>query len=283
MADRDSRWVIEVQEAGFASEVLERSASVPVVVDFTAGWCGPCQVLGPILERLAEEYQGRFILAKVDYDRNPYLAAQFGVQSIPTVLGFVDGRIAGHFIGALPEEQVRQFLGGLLPSAADVALKRAAEVVESGPEEALRLLDEAAEGKPDSEDAAALRARALLRLGRDAEARRAAEQVTEASARHQEAANVLAILRFRDEAKALGKQATEPAKASAWDHYAKGIGLAAEGNYPAALQELLSAGERDPKLATGNVKEAMVSIFQLLGPDSELADNYRGRLAALLY
>jgi putative thioredoxin len=110
--------VIDVGEADFDQRVLQASEDVPVVVDFWAGWCRPCLVLSPLLERLAEENGGRFVLAKVDVDANPNLSAVFAIQSIPTVKAFVGGEVVAEFIGAQPEDVVRRFVDYLLPSRA---------------------------------------------------------------------------------------------------------------------------------------------------------------------
>src|SRR5436190_16571227 len=127
-----NQWTIEVGEDNFAAAVLQRSKETPILVDFWAPWCGPCKVLGPLLEKLAEEHAGEFIVAKVNVDENQNLAGIFGIQGIPAVKLFIDGDLASEFTGALPEPMLREFLSKFLPSAADKQAQEGQALEESG-------------------------------------------------------------------------------------------------------------------------------------------------------
>src|SRR6185503_11149097 len=152
---------VDTSEASFQQDVIERSYEVPVVVDFWAEWCGPCRMLGPVIEKAVEARSGEVELVKLDTDANQRLAAEYRIQSIPAVKAFKDGRVVDEFVGALPPAQVEEFFDRLVPSEAD-------RLVDLGDEASLR---RALELAPARVDAATALAKLLFADGRREEAR----------------------------------------------------------------------------------------------------------------
>jgi putative thioredoxin len=288
VAEQSSSWLIEVGPAAFEREVIQRSHEQPVVVDFWAPWCGPCLALGPVLERLVGERGGEVVLAKVNVDEVPELAAQFGVSSIPLVVAFRHGRPVLDFLGALPEPQIRQFLDQISPTEADRLIDKARSLETTDPDEAEGLYRRALAADARNEPAAVGLARVLVARGQDDEARQLLAEAGTSGELGAEVERLNGLLGLRQLARGLGDEATLQQRLQAQPkdarlQYELGCVLAAAGKYEEGLKLLLSAAEADSSLAASKVREAMVEIFQVVGPQGALANDYRNRLATLLY
>jgi putative thioredoxin len=283
-----STWVIDVNETNFEAEVLERSRSVPIVVDFWAPWCGPCRTLAPLLEKMAEEHQGQFILAKVNVDEAQQLAAAFQIDSIPAVMAFRDAQLYLEFKGLIPEPKLREFIARILPNEAERAGAEAAKKEESDPQAAEAAYRGVLEKDPRNAGAFLGLARIALARGDDKSATDFLSRTDFFDEFATEAEKLRNQIELRELARPFGDEASVKKKLeadpkSARLKYELGCVLAASSRYRDALETLLAAAEADPKLASSAVREAMVKIFHVLGVRSELSDEFRAKLARLLY
>ena len=236
---------IDVTDATFATEVVERSKTVPVIVDLWAEWCGPCKTLGPILEKVVEETQGKVVLAKIDVDTNPRSAQAFQVQGIPAVYALRDGKVVDGFVGAQPEGNVREFVARLAPTEQESAIDK---LVAAGDEASLR---QALELEPGHEGAVVALAELLVRRGGDddkAEALALLERIPESA----EVRRVAALAR---------------------------VGTASNGDeLTAELDRLLDEVKEDEA-----ARQRYLDLLEVMGPDDPRTAGYRKALTGRLF
>ena len=284
-----NEWTVDVSEQDFEQAVVQRSHEVPVVIDFWAPWCGPCRALGPTLEKLAEEQQGKFILAKINIDENPTLAQAFQIQSIPAVKAVRNGALAGEFLGAQPEPSVRRFIEQLLPSEAEALAREAQRLEEAGKAQGAESLYRAALAKEASQPLALLGlARVLVQRGEEGDALTLLGRVPITSPESAAAQQLTAQLRLKQSGASAGDEQKyrDRLAADADDFDARfelAQILAAVGRYEEALTELLTIVKKDRKFRDDGARKAMLEIFEVIGARSDLAEHYRSELAKVLF
>mgnify|MGYP005843645741 CR=1 FL=1 len=278
---------VDVGRDDFQQVVIEGSKKAPVVVDFWAEWCGPCRVLKPILEKLAEEYQGKFVLAKVNADQNQELAARYGVRGIPCVKAFINGKVVDEFSGALPESAVREFLDRIIPSPAEELRLKAADQRAAGDTAgALQTLAEASKLDPANEEVHLDAAEILLDLGQLDEAGRLLDSLSSATRAESRAQQLLARLTFSRAAESgHDEQSLRARIAAAPDDMATRLELAnlliASGRHAEGMDELLEMIRMDRSWNEEAARKSMLSVFNLLS-GSPLVAEYRRKLASAL-
>jgi putative thioredoxin len=261
--------VIEVTEAGFQADVVERSLRQLVVVDLWADWCGPCKQLSPVLERLAGESNGAWVLAKIDVDANPRIAQLFGVQSIPTVVAIAGGQPVDAFSGALPEPEIKKWLGSLLDALKD----KLPGISDAGPVE-------------EPEDPRFTEAEAAFERGDYAAAEAAYQRVLDAEPANALAKEALAQVRFAARAAEADPSAVARADADPSDldaQFAAADFEVAQNKVEDGFARLLSAIRRTAGADRNRVREHLVGLFELFDPADERVAKARRELASALF
>lgn len=275
-----SEHIQDVSESTFEQDVVMRSHEVPVVVDFWAPWCGPCRMLGPILERLAIEGGGRFVLARVNVDENPNLAVRYGVQGIPAVKAFRDGEVDSQFVGAQPEGTVRRFVENLSPSPAVQAVAQGLSLLGTRhwAEAEASFRDILLEDETNAAAALGL-LKTLVMQGKGA-------QSLELLGDFPGGTEWAEALKLKPLAELLVEAEGDPPSDDG-DPLAAQLHRAAEliklGNLPAAMDGLLDILRQEKRYRSGFPKEVMLALFTILGDQDPLTRQYRDELASVLF
>ncbi len=276
--------VIDSTDATFTRDVIERSHELPVIVDCWAPWCGPCRILGPILEKLAYERDGQVQLVKVNTDENPQVAQALQVEGIPAVFAFVGGQLVNKFVGAIPEEQVRSFYDSLVPSEADIKAAEGYRMMQENQIPIARLhFESALEEDPNHEPAGVGLAAILVRMGENDRAKELAGRWPN----HPMSKSVLTSMELT--AALEGYEADEIRRAAgahpddAMARYRHGCLLAVESQWMEALDEMLESVRIDKTAGDEAARKTLLGIFGMLGDDQPVVVEYRKRLGRLLF
>ena len=285
----DSPYIFEVSAADFHQVVLQGSLQRPVLVDFWADWCAPCKSLMPLLARLADEYQGKFILAKVNTEEQRELAAQFGIRSLPTVKLFHQGQPVDEFMGALPEAQVREFLDKHIPRESDLLLDQAdALLLQGDAQRAGELINQANLMDPENPRVKVSYARYKATLGELVDAQQLLMELPLEEQIKPEVASLLARITF-DRTTSESPPVAELERTLTQDPgnsealYQLASHRIMENRYEDALELFLRLMQKDRSYGDDAGRKGMLKVFELLGGEGELVKRYRSRMFNALH
>ncbi|MFC1607132.1 thioredoxin [Candidatus Latescibacterota bacterium] len=283
-----SDYMYNVETNEFEQKVIQASIDTVVVVDFWAEWCAPCKMLGPLLEKIVSSFNGNAVLAKVDVDKNQELARHFKIQSIPSVKIFSNGAIVNEFVGVLPEPEIVTMIQAAAGSDIDRMLEGAERYLEMGrTNEASSLFETILAESPDSTQARIGLARLSLMTGDTARAQDLLGDFEEMDEQYEEAQTLLKSLDFftvcsaAQQAVVSGNEELDDDNLEAL--YVSGCCHVAEGRYSEALDAFLLITSKNASFEDGKAREAMLTLFTLLGPSNEMTVDYRERLARVLF
>ncbi len=284
----ESTHIVEVTTDNYQQIVIDGSFQVPVLVDFWASWCQPCKILMPMLTKLADEYQGKFILAKVNTEQHQELAAQFGIRGIPTVKLFNNGEPVDEFAGALPEEQIRRFLDQHIPRDSDNTVAQAQQILLQGDADtALSLLTRAQADDPANNNISIALAQTFAAMGNTESAFAVLDKLPQDMQQREDVALLRGNLFFDDMGRGIPDQATLEQRLFTDDNDSEArLQLATHKinnqDYESGMELLLMQMRKDRQYNEDAARKTMLKIFDLLGNDP-LASRYRNKMMSLIH
>ena len=282
-----SSYIVDVDMSNFQQVVLEGSVNTPVLLDCWAPWCEPCKNLMPVLEKLAHEYAGAFVLAKLNIDEHQQIAAQLGIRSVPDVKLIMQGQLYDQFQGALPERQIREWLAQYIEAPQDTPAspeEQAEAALAAGDAATARTIyQQLSQEYPDHYDYQIGLASAVLAEGNAEDARAILDNLPPEHREGAKARGVRARIEFGEEAPGAEEMAALEGRDDSEAQYRRALRQVADGHYEAGLDALLEVMKRDRAYGEDAARKTLLRVFDALGADHPLTVTYRRKLFALLY
>ena len=279
-----SPYIVDITIENFQQVILEGSMQQPILVDFWADWCAPCKQLLPILTKLADEYQGKFILAKINIEEQPELAAQFQVRSVPTVMLVSEGQLLDQFNGAKPESEIRAFLEPHLSNPVDQIKQQIAELIGAEQlDQALLLLQQAVTQLPEDYELQIQMARVLLQKGQATDAKAVLDNLPETEKGRPEVKGLMAGLGFAERAPSAEQLAALGDRDDSEARYLKAMDALIKSDYERAIELLMAIVRDERSYQEGIANKTLLEVFSLLGESNPLVIQTRRKLFTLMY
>ncbi len=270
---------MDYEVKNFETDVIEQSYKIPVLVDFWAEWCAPCKILGPVLEKVAEKYKDKVILAKLDTDSNQDIAMKYGIRGIPNVKLFVDGEVKNEFTGALPENMIEQFLQKELPGKYKTQLETAKKLLAEGnSSEAKLLLESIYESEPDDEEIKLMLAKTIV-FEDYKKAAKLVENVDGSPENYEISESIQTLAELFEKLNSPDILPDDNVK----DLYLSAIKKTASGKFDEALSEFIDLIKENKAYDDEGARKACIAIFKYLGEENEITLRHRRDFGSALY
>ncbi|GLR63344.1 thioredoxin [Marinospirillum insulare] len=280
----NSPYIIDITLENFQQVILEGSMQQPVLVDFWADWCAPCKALLPSLHKLADEFQGQFILAKINIEEQPELAQQFQVKSVPTVMLVKEGQLADQFNGVKPESEIRAFLKQHLTNPVEAFKEQIKVLIGEGElDQAQEMLQQAISQLPEDTELQIDLARVLLQKNLASEAKAVLDNLPEAEKARPDVKGLMAGLKFSEVAPTAEQLAALGEREDSEANYLKAMAALLQGEHEQALERLLNLLRDDRSYQEGIAHKTLLEVFAMLGEGNPLVVKARRKLYTLMY